>query len=111
MARIPTIITGDDVLFKVYLKKDGLPFVIDAGATVLASIVNTRHTASYMTPVAMSPATFSADWDNSEVMIKFDPADTAGITYQGKALLEVQVDDGGKQTYFGTVQIVTGLIA
>lgn len=107
----PLIISGDDIRITARLKKDGLPFTIDSGATVLAALINTKHTDMYMTPVAQSSSTLNANWSNSEVIVIFTPAQTAGITYQGKALLELQIDDNGKTSFFGTVKIITGQIA
>lgn len=110
----PQIVTGDNVALSVTLKKNNATFVIDSGATVKASLVSFNHSTSYTLEITQSAAATGADWANSLVIVEFAPGDTSAITYQGKAYLEIQVDDtvqtSGKLTFFAEVVIVTGTI-
>lgn len=106
----PTIVTGDDVALSVTLKKGGATFLINGTATVQASLVSLDHQTTYAGPVAQSNAASGADWANSLVVVELASANTSSITYQGKALLEIQVDDSGKTTFFASVIIVLGTI-
>ena len=107
----PILVTGDDLSIAVTLKKNDLTFDIPIASTVTAKLVSTNHSTVYSAEAVQFSTTPGADWSNSLVVVEFAPADTASITYQGKALLEIQVDDNGKRTWFATVKIVTGQIA
>jgi len=107
----PLIVTGDDISVAVTLKKNDLTFDIPLLSTVTARIVSTNHKEVYSGEVVQSNSTPGADWPNSLVVVEFAPADTNTITYQGKALIEVQVDDNGKRTWFVTVKLITGQIS
>jgi len=102
---LPTLVTGDDIQMLVTLLKDGATFNINAGATVHARLIDVGKENPYMDAIVQSNTAPGADWPNSLVTVEFASADTADIAYQGPALLEVQVDDNGKSTWFETVQI------
>lgn len=108
---IPILVTGDDLSVAVTLKKNDLVFDIPIASTVTARLVSTKHTEVYSGEVEQFSTTPGADWSQSLVVVEFAPADTSTIIYQGKALLEIQVDDNGKRTWFATVKIVTGQIS
>ena len=105
------IVSGDDVVIYATLKKGGSTFSIDPGATVTAMLVSLNHETAYTAEIAQSAATQDADWANSLVVVVMGEADTASITYQGHAYLEIQVDDTIKETFFGEIRIVTGQVA
>lgn len=105
------ITTGDDVGLPVTLKKDGSVFLINAGATVKASLVDRDHTTILAGPVTLSNATPGSDWNNSLIMVEFTSAETGAIIAYNPSLLEIQVDDGGKLTWFLDVNIIKGTIA
>lgn len=107
----PRIVTGDNVSLQVTLKRDNQTFTIAPGATVEASIVDLEHKEVYVAAVAQSNTAPGADWANSLVIVEFAPADTADVTYQGEATLEIQVDDSGKTTFFAGVVLISGTIA
>ena len=107
---IPTLVTGDDITLPVTLKKKGLTFVIDAGATIVARLVSADRESVYTPEIAQTTAAVGADLANSLIILTFASADTALVTHQGSALLEIQVDDGGKLTWFTSVRIVRGQI-
>jgi hypothetical protein len=111
----PEVITGDDISLPVTLKINGATFNIPGTATVTAQLVKTDHSGAVTGALAavQSDAAPGADWPNSLVVIEFAPTDTSGISAddQGKALIEIQVDDGSKRTWFVTVKIVKGNIA
>lgn len=106
----PTIVTGDDVSISVELQKNELTFNIPTDAVVKARLVSTGNTKVYSGEVAQSSSATGADWANSLVVVEMVPSDTSGISHQGAAELEIQVDDGKKTTWFATVEIVRGHI-
>jgi hypothetical protein len=114
MAR-PEIITGDGVLEYVTLTVNGSAIVggISSGATVKVAIVSLDHKKKYTADITQSAATPGTDWPNSKLAIVMDPADTAGITYQGTALFEIQVTETGINpvTWFLPCKIIRGLVA
>lgn len=105
------IVTGDDVSLLAKLKVDGVSFVIDPGATVKGSLVSMDKTVliAAVTVLSTEPG---ADWTISNVVIPFSEAETLAIpdSELGDALLEVQVDDGGKDTWFLSTSIEKGTI-
>ena len=105
------VVSGDDVVIAATLKKGGATFTIDPGATVTAMLVSLNHDTAYTAEIAQSSATSGADWSNSLVVVVMGASETAGITYQGNAYLEVQVHDSIKETFFGAVRVTTGQIA
>ena len=107
----PVLVTGDDISLSATLRVDNATFAIDTGATVEASIVDPTHKTVLAGPVAQNSATPGADWANSLVIVTFSSTDTASITHQGKAILEIQVNDNGKRTWFKTIVLVLGTIA
>ena len=106
----PTRVPGDDVSLAVTLKKNGATFNISSGASVTASVVTTDHQTVLIAETAQSDGTSGADWANSLVIVEFTEALTEVVTDAGSANLEVQVDDGGKLTWFGDIEIKIGTI-
>ena len=113
----PIIVTGDDITFPTVLRKKAAgatvytTFVIDAGATIVARLVSTDKESVYTPEITQITVQAGADLNNSLIIIKFTSAQTIGITFQGNALLEIQVDDAGKLTWFTPVKINRGQIA
>lgn len=105
------IVTGDDVSLLAKLKLDGASFAIDSGATVKGSLVSMDKTIliAAVTVLSTEPG---ADWSISEVVVPFTSSATAAIpdSELGDALLEVQVDDSGKDTWFLSTDIEKGTI-
>jgi len=112
MALTPTLVTGDDSILPTTLYKDDATFLIDSGATVKASVVTKDKKTILLAPVTVSNVETGSDWVNSLVVPRFASADTNNIplTNIGSALLEIQVDDGGKLTWFVTIKILQGTI-
>lgn len=113
---IPTLVTGDDIIFPTVLRKKEsgasvyTTFAIDTGAIITARLVSTDRESVYTAEIAQVTAHADADLPNSLIIIVFAEADTIGITYQGSALLEIQVDDSGKRTWFTPIRIKRGQI-
>ena len=113
----PIIVTGDDITFPTILRKKVsgatvyTTFIIDPSAIITARLVSTDRESVYTTEIAQVTVQAGADLNNSLIIIKFTSAQTIGITFQGSALLEVQVDEGGKLTWFTPVKINRGQIA
>lgn len=105
----PVIVTGDDVSLAVTLKKNGATFSIDAGATVEASIITPDRGTILVAATAQASATPGADWANSLVVVQFSSALT-NYAYTGTVVIEIQVDDSGKTTFFATANSVEGTI-
>jgi hypothetical protein len=108
---MPVLVTGDDNAIPVTLKKNGATFVISAGATIKAQLVSLDHKTTYSPVVEVNKATPGTDLSKSLVVAVFAPETTSAIVYQGKALLEIQVDDSGKKTWFPAIEIRRGNIA
>ena len=112
----PILVTGDDETYPTVLRKKATgatvftTFVIDAGAVIVARLVSSDKESAYTPEIAQITVQAGADLPNSTIIIKFTSADTIGITFQGAALLEIQVDDGGKQTWFTPIKIDRGQI-
>ena len=106
-----TIVTGDDVSLPTTLKKDNATFLINPGATIQASIITPDRVTTLIPATSVPEANPGSDWANSLIVIQFSSALTGAITDYGKAILEIQVDDNGKLTWFATVNIVQGTIA
>ena len=110
MSKCLTLTTGDDTSYLITLTKDGVTFDIPLASTVSAAIVSMDKSQQYIPDTAQTSAA-PADWPNSLVTIAFSSALTGAITYRGRALLEIQVDDNGKITWFGKVLIQLGTVA
>lgn len=112
----PTLVTGDDLSFPTVLRKKPFgssiysTFSIDPGATIFARLVSTDRENVYTPEIAQVTDEQGADLANSLIIIAFTSAETIDIAHQGGALLEVQVDDGGKLTWFASVRINRGQI-
>lgn len=104
------IVTGDDSVLPVELTKDGTSFVIDSGATIFATVTNKSKKTTLIETTSVLEATAGSDWPSSLIMVAFTSAQTAAVTNMGSCLLEIQVDDGGKQTWFADITIVKGTI-
>ncbi len=61
--------------------------------------------------VAQSSAAPGSAWATSLVVVQLSQAQTASITYQGPARLEIQVDDGSKTTWWHDCEIKRGNIS
>jgi len=106
-----TIVTGDDVALPVTLRKDGQTFAINLASTVRAAVVSLDRSETLIAAVTLSNVATGADWANSLVVAEFSSAESADATTTGPALLEIQVDDSGKTTWFLTVEITAGSIS
>lgn len=107
---IPMLTTGDDFTLPLILKKNALAFAISGGAVVKARLVTVDRLTVLCDAVTQASSTPGADWPNSLVVIALPAMATAGMQHQGLALLEIQVNDGAKITWFVTVKIVRGSI-
>lgn len=112
----PVITTGDDVAIPVTLKKkiNGVltTFTIDPAADVTAAVITTDrdNPVQLITDTVCDEGHADADWANSKVIVEFASAATGAVDQYGNALLEVQVDEGGKLTWFGAVEIKLGTV-
>lgn len=105
----PLLTTGDDFTLPLILKKNALAFAINPAADVKARIVSADRTQLFCDPVAQVSTVPGADWANSLVVVSL-PAAAASLQFQGIALLEIQVNDGTKITWFVPIKIVRGSI-
>jgi len=105
-----TIVTGDDVSLPVTLKKDGATFIINGGATVKASLVSENKDTVLIAPVTVLEANPGSDWANSLVVVQFTSIETGALTAYNPSLLEIQVDDSGKLTWFASINVDRGTI-
>lgn len=110
---IDGIVTGDDVDIPVTLTKGKAKavFAINAGATVKASLVSKDRATILIPAVVCNVNATGADWANSLVIVPFTSAETGALAVLGPVLLEIQVDDGGKLTWFDELEIIKGTIS
>jgi hypothetical protein len=110
----PVIITGDGVVQYVFLTINGnaISGGIGSNAVIKAALVSKDHTLKFTDDIVQSNTRPGADWPNSKVAIFMSPENTAGITYQGSALFEIQVKEEGQNpsTWFLPCKIITGNI-
>lgn len=105
------IVTGDDVSLPTELKKDGKTFSIDAGATIKAALISADRESTHIATVTVDKLAAGTDLANSLVIVEFPSESTGLIAAYQPALVEVQVDDGGKITWFADVDIEKGTIS
>jgi hypothetical protein len=111
MSTAPDIVTGDNVALAVTLTKNRAAFVIDPTDTVQAALVSSDHKTAYTEPLDQSDAAPGADWAEGVLIVEIPGTATEDITYQGLALLEIQVTAGGvNTTWFVPVKIIKGQI-
>lgn len=108
-----TIVTGDTTILSVSLKKNNEAFIVASDAEVKVTLVDQANQLIVSgDPLVQQPDTAGANWDESLVSVLIPGSFTAGITSFGRAMLEIQVSDGGLQdTWFASVLIVKGNIA
>jgi hypothetical protein len=106
----PTIVTGDDLRQPVQLHINDQPFAIGVAGTVQARLVSLDHKRALTAAVEQSRTAAGADWATSLVVVEMLPAATVDVVEFGPALLEMQVADAIKQTWFIPVTIVQGHI-
>ena len=105
------IVSGDDVALPTTLRKDGKTFAINPTATIKASLISEDRETILISPVDVLEATGGSDWSNSLIVVAFPSASTLGLTPTAEATIEVQVDDGGKLTWFTSIEISKGTIS
>lgn len=110
MSTTPIIVTGDDMRQLVQLTINSLPFAIGLAGTVKARLVTLDHKTALTVVVDQSRSAAGADWAASLVVVEMPPTATAPIAEYGPSLLEIQVDDTIKETWFIPVTIVQGHI-
>ena len=112
----PILVTGDDISFPVILRKkvsgatEYTTFVIQTNADIIARLVSSDRESVYTPEIPQITVQTGADLSNSTIIINFTSAETIGITFQGGALLEIQLDDSGKLTWFTPIKIERGQI-
>lgn len=104
------IVTGDDVALPVTLKKDGKTFSIANNAVVKAALVSADHNDLLAGPVILSNSAAGSNWGASLVIVQFNAQTTGAITSYKPSLLEIEVNDNGKLTWFADVRIIKGNI-
>jgi hypothetical protein len=111
-----TLVTGSDEEYGVTLRKRDLTgamttFTIDPAAVVTAAVITKQHKDQLIADVVQDELADQADWGNSLVVVAFPAVDTAAVTRDGKAILEISVEeDGKKKTWFGDIEIKYGTI-
>jgi len=104
---VPKLTTGDDISWSVQLNKNGAPFDM-TGATVNVAVVSQNKTQKLTANIPQASGTSGADWSTSFVVVVIPSATTGAIAYTGPAFLEIEVDDGGKQTWFVELEVQKG---
>ncbi len=99
-----TIVSGDDARLTATVSIADSAVPISQTATIHAAIKD------IIDPVLCSNSATGADWANGVVVIEFAESDTSDIEQSGLAVLELQVNDNGKTTFFCDVYLVIGSI-
>jgi hypothetical protein len=115
---IPNIVTGDDFTFPTVLRKKTseetlfTTFAIPADAVVTARLVSADRLSAYSVEVVQDLTLAGTDLNNSKIIIVFSGVQTSfpAPKNTSNALLEIQVNDGEKQTWFAWVKILQGQI-
>lgn len=105
-----TLVTGDEGLTKIQLTKDGSPFSINTSATVKVGIVTADHKELLSSVVTCLHTSPGCDWSTSLVSFSFPNAATQDIVITKPVMLELEVDDGGKLTWFIPIKLLKGQI-
>jgi hypothetical protein len=105
------VVTGDDIKIPVSLTTNGVAEALGVAATAKACLVSINHANKLTADITLSRGETGANWDAGLVVVPFASADTAAIDTQGRSFLEIQVTDGGKDTWFVPVTIIKGNIA
>lgn len=104
------IITGDDEVIPVTLKKNGATFAISGTAQIKAAIIDQSHTRVLAGPVTVSPTTPGSNWASSLLIVEIPGTQTEKLKAQ-QAKLEIQVlDDGRKKTWHVPANLKKGVI-
>jgi hypothetical protein len=85
------IVIGNDFELGVTLTKNKQPFEIPFWVIIQATVVSADHNSRYFDPVNVSPATPGTDYSQSLIIVKFSGANTALITKQGPAKIEIEI--------------------
>jgi hypothetical protein len=105
--------TGDDWDVSVTLKTDGVATNVSGATSIKASVVSNSddNPQTLISQVALDSGATGADWANGVVVAEFPSASTGIQT--GIALVEIQVEEGGKKKTWPRVaiQVKTGTIA
>ena len=107
----PKIVSGDDIVIPVTLLKNGLTFVIAPEAIIKVRLVAEDRLSTYTEEITIPTGGAGSDLAESLIIVMLAPLDTVAVTYQGNMLLEIQVDDGIKITWFVKVNMIKGNIA
>lgn len=105
------MVTGDDFLEPVTLKKNGLTFTINPSASVKAALVKRDRSGILIAASVCSANAPGADWAQSRIILPFTALQTSDVMEFGRAIIEIQVDDGGKKTWFTTLEVIKGFIS
>lgn len=103
-----TLVTGDEGLTKIQLTKEGSPFSINTSATVKVGIVTADHKELLSSVVTCLHTSPECDWSTSLISFSFLNAATQNIIITKPAMLELEVDDGGKLTWFIPIKLLKG---
>ena len=87
------IVMGNDFELGVQLTKNHKPFVIGPYVVIKATVVSPDHNNRYFDAVNVSPATPGTDYSQSLIIVKFSAADTAAISRQGPAKIEIGITE------------------
>ena len=111
-----SITTGEDAVISHELLKNGLPFVISGVAVITCRIITPNHES--MTEAILQPeSNAGSNWAESVVgvILPSDAAASISASWnKGRtpAKLETQVHDNGvKQTWFQSIDVIKGTIS
>ena len=105
-----TVVTGDDLNLPITLKKNSETFEIASGATITAALVSAnRFPKKLGTAVTVDKDVVGTDLTASKIILQFNAAETATWP-EGDWRFEIEVDDGGKLSWFYPVTVLKGSV-
>lgn len=104
------IVIGDDVRIERTLMIGDDAYDASGATSIKVAFVSTDHSTKLTADIEQDENASGADWANGVVIIEMAAADTADITDDGPAILELQVDKTIKQTWHMAVLLVEGQI-
>jgi len=107
---VAVLTTGDDAQIPYRLKKDGKTFTIGGGATAKAVLTTLDRLTVISAVVTINLLATGSDLAASLLIVEFTEIESAAITQLGEALLELQLDDGGKLTWTRQITVRNGNI-
>ena len=113
------IVTGDGARLYFQLYIDGAKLFVPQTATVKVRLISMDHGTPYSAEVIQGPEVAGADWATGLIAVVLSEELTDEVLLvddidwgrgRVRAKMEIQIDDGAKETWFDTLAIMKGNI-